>query len=233
MKLISTSYYIVLLVSPQGIAVSVGGADSSVGIAQVTTEWPDTWSRLHSGTYRAHVDVSLAALSGSGTWTVFIMNAWSLSERVEYDVSVGFRFRGRPDYLTGGSCSPTASPTPIDTSAPSVSMEPTRSPTRIPKGSAQYVIPIEHVSLGVHRYLSVLHPETIPLHNFCFSGRLVAVEINLDSFDKKSRVSTHGTDAWLLTITVTDPSGLVAQIGGMHYIARENRFYLRRYDAKR
>ena len=210
--------------------MSVGGADSSVGIAQVTTEWPDTWSRLHSGTYRAHVDVSLAALSGSGTWTVFIMNAWSLSERVEYDVSVGFRFRGRPDYLTGGTCGPTASPTPIETSAPSISMGPTHSPTRIPKGSAQYVIPIPHVSLGVHRYLSTLHPETVPLHTFCFSGRLVAIEININSYDKKSRVATQGTDAWLLTISVTDPSGLMAQIGGMHYMARDNRFYLRRYE---
>lgn len=118
-----------IAVSPRGEAVSVGGADSSVGLAQVTTEWPDTWSRLRSGAYRAEVDVSLAALSGSGTWTVFLMNAWSLSERVEYDLSIGFRFQGRPDYKTGGSCSPSASPTPVETSAPTVSMAPTSAPT--------------------------------------------------------------------------------------------------------
>jgi hypothetical protein len=124
----------------------VGGADSSVGLAQFTTEWPDSWSRLRSGAYHAEVEVSLAALSGSGTWTVFLMNAWSLSERVQYDLSIGFRFQGRPDYKTGGSCSPTASPTPIETSTPTFSMAPTSAPTpgMTLRGSLQPIIEFVH-----------------------------------------------------------------------------------------
>ena len=207
--------------------MSVGGADCSVGIAQVTTEWPDTWSRVRSGTYRAHVDVSLAALSGSGTWTVFIMNAWSLSERVEYDVSVGFRFRGRPDYLTGGTCSPTASPTPLDTSAPSISMEPTHSPTLIPKGSAQYVIPIDNVSLGVRDNGQSLVQDKKALHSFSFTGSLTAIELNLDPY--LDGYETRGTNAWLLVVAVTDPWGLVAQVGGNGWLKKPDGFYSRNW----
>ena len=227
LQLTSTFFTSVSSVSPQGIAVSVGGADSSVGIAQVTTEWPDTWSRLHSGTYRAHVDVSLAALSGSGTWTVFIMNAWSLSERVEYDVSVGFRFRGRPDYLTGGTCGPTASPTPIETSAPSISMGPTHSPTRIPKGSAQYVIPIDTVSLGVRDNGQSLVQDKKALHSFSFTGSLTAIEVNLDPYSEG--YETRGTNAWLLVVAVTDPWGLVAQVGGSGWLKKPDGFYSRNW----
>ena len=109
--------------------MSVGGADSSVGLAQVTTEWPDSWFQTRSGTYHALLDVDLASLSGTGTWTVFIMNAWSLSERVEYDLTVGLRFKGVPPSKTGGSCGPTMSPTPLATATPTISMAPTPSPT--------------------------------------------------------------------------------------------------------
>ena len=116
-------------VSPRGNAVSVGGADGSVALAQVTTEWPDPWYSPYSGTYAANVTVDIASLSGAGIWKVFIMNAWSLSERVEYDIIVRLKFQGLPPSKTGGSCGPTMSPTPFETAVPTISMGPTASPT--------------------------------------------------------------------------------------------------------
>jgi hypothetical protein len=205
----------------------VGGADSSVGLAQVTTEWPDTWSRLRSGAYHAEVDVSLAALSGSGTWTVFLMNAWSLSERVQYDLSIGFRFQGRPDYKTGGSCSPTASPTPIETSAPTVSMAPTSAPTPIREGHVQYVIPIGKVAFGVYNDGKELVQDKVMLHSFNFTGSLSAIELNLDPYH--DGYQTRGTDAWLLAVAVTDPWGLVAQVGGSGWKKNPDGFYKRNW----
>lgn len=215
------------LVSPQGNAVSLGGADSSVGLAQVTTEWPDSWSRSRSGTYRAEMDVSLATLSGSGTWTVFIMNAWSLSERVEYDVSIGFRFSGRPDSKTGGSCTPTMSPTPRDTSAPTASMAPTPSPTFILKNNVQYVIPIEKVALAVRDDGKALHQDSVTIHSFAFMGTLSAIELKLDPYN--DGYQTRGTDAWLLAVAVTDPYGLVAQVGGSGWRKQPDAFYKRNW----
>jgi hypothetical protein len=48
------------------------------------------------------------------------------------------------------------------------------------------------------------------LHEFNFTGKLVSIELELSS------VSNHGpalgTDAWLLAVAVTDPSGTVAQV---------------------
>jgi hypothetical protein len=214
-------------VSPRGEAVSVGGADSSVGLAQVTTEWPDSWSRLRSGAYHAEVDVSLAALSGSGTWTVFLMNAWSLSERVQYDLSIGFRFQGRPDYKTGGSCSPTARPTPIETSTPTFSMAPTSAPTPISEGNAQYVIPIAKVALGVYNDGKELVQDKVMLHTFNFTGSLSAIELHLDPYH--DGYQTRGTDAWLLAVAVTDPWGLVAQVGGSGWKKNPDGFYRRNW----
>ena len=115
--------------SPRGNAVSIGGADSSVALAQVTTEWPDAWYSPRSGTYVANVTVDLASLSGAGIWKILVMNAWSLSERVEYDIIISLKFQGLPPSKTGGSCGPTLSPTPFETAVPTVSMGPTPSPT--------------------------------------------------------------------------------------------------------
>ena len=214
-------------VSPRGNAVSVGGADSSVALAQVTTEWPDTWSRTHSGTYHADVAVDLASLSGAGVWKVFIMNAWSLSERVEYDITVRMKFQGLPPSKTGGSCGPTLSPTPFETALPTVSMGPTPSPTKIAEGSAQYVIPIHKVALGVHDDGKALVQDHIELHKFSFSGVLTSIEINLDPYI--DGYETRGTNAWLLAVAVTDPSGLVAQVGGSSWRKQQNNFYSRNW----
>ena len=74
--------------------MSIGGADSSVALAQVTTEWPDAWYSPRSGTYVANVTVDLASLSGAGIWKILVMNAWSLSERVEYDITISLKFQG-------------------------------------------------------------------------------------------------------------------------------------------
>ena len=60
-------------------------------------------------------------------------------------------------------------------------------------------------------------------------GCLKAVELNLDAFMDQGHSPTRGTDAWLLAVTVTDPTGLVAQVGGLQYHAAKNHFYLRRY----
>lgn len=56
-----------------------------------------------------------------------------------------------------------------------------------------------------------------------------AVELILDAFTDQGHSPTRGTDAWLLAVTVIDPSGLAAQVGGLQYHAAKNHFYLRRY----
>ena len=214
-------------VSPRGNAVSVGGADGSVALAQVTTEWPDPWYSPYSGTYAANVTVDLASLSGAGIWKVFIMNAWSLSERVEYDITVRLKFQGLPPSKTGGSCGPTMSPTPFETAVPTISMGPTASPTKIAEGSAQYVIPIDKVALGVYNNGEALVQDHIELHKFSFSGILTAIELNLDPYI--DGYETRGTNAWLLAVAVTDPSGLVAQVGGSSWRKQQNNFYSRNW----
>ena len=198
-----------------------------MGLAQVTTEWPDTWSRSHSGMYHANVAVDLASLSGAGVWKVFIMNAWSLSERMEYDMTIGLKFQGLPRSKTGGSCSPTMSPTPFDTAAPTSSMEPSASPTTIREGNAQYVIPINKVALGVHDDGMALVQDHITLHTFSFTGFLTAIELNLDPY--VDGYETRGTNAWLLAVAVTDPWGLVAQVGGSSWRKQQSDFYSRNW----
>jgi hypothetical protein len=78
--------------------------------------------------------------------------------------------------------------------------------------------------------------DTVPMLTFIlfilfFSclGCLKAVELNLDAFIDQGHSPTRGTDAWLLAVTVIDPSGLAAQVGGLQYHAAKNHFYLRRY----
>eukprot|EP01035_Chromulina_nebulosa_P017100 gene17100-22613_t len=40
---------------------------------------------------------------------------------------------------------------------------------------------------------------------------------------------TRGSSAWLFTVVITDPQGLVAQVGGFNWFAQENNFYSRRW----
>ena len=58
------------IVDANGHAVSLGGADTSVGIARITTEWPDSWLARKSGFYSASINVAQAKLGSSGGWKV-------------------------------------------------------------------------------------------------------------------------------------------------------------------
>lgn len=63
-------------------------------------------------------------------------------------------------------------------------------------------------------------------------GHLHSVKLNLDGYSysqqQKGYVKTRGSNAWLFTISVTAPNGLLTQVGGYHWFRRGNNFYSRR-----
>ena len=49
--------------------------------------WPDTWQVSDAGTYTTSVDVSGAGLSGTGLWSITLINGWSIGGASNYDVT--------------------------------------------------------------------------------------------------------------------------------------------------
>ena len=231
------SYIEVTLQEPGGKAVSIGGSDSSVGKAKITTEWPDDWNDDINGEYEAIIDLTDAKIGGIGTWNMYIMNSFSGSGRVSYDFSATLLFYGG----ASDTCAPTAKPTSIVT----------EDPYRIPQDellsdyNTSYEIPFRDVSLGVREIIpTVPSPsqlttssnglnlaqdrKTIGVFSFP-SGVLQTVRIQLSAYDNRD-FETFGTDAWLLAVIVTPPGQRTAvQVGGYHWLGRKDDFYYRHW----
>ena len=96
------------LVSPSGQCVSVGGYDVASSCAAGTSAWPAGWNVTPSGTYTTTVDFTSSGLSGTGIWTLRLINGWTSSTSVDYDMTA----------TLGGVCTGApATPGCIDTTA--------------------------------------------------------------------------------------------------------------------
>lgn len=81
------------LTSPGGTCIEWGGYDLAVGCGATLGNfgaWPVAWQTSTSGFYTAVIDLSAAALNGSGTWTLTILNGWASSGDVTYDFAITF-----------------------------------------------------------------------------------------------------------------------------------------------
>ena len=144
----------------------------------------------------------------------------------------------------GSSCAPTAAPTAHATPPPTVSTAPTAAPTVIPEGSAQYIIPIVGVTLGCvdqnadgdggsdgdgdggGSSSGGVVEQSVVLHRFSFGGALTAVELSMAAYDAAGK-ETRGNDVWFLGVVITDPYGLVVQVGGDEWAEVSSHFYSR------
>ena len=96
------------LVSPSGQCVSVGGYDVASSCAAGTAAWPAGWNVTPSGTYTTTVDFTSSGLSGTGLWTLRVINGWTSSSSVDYNMTA----------TLGGVCTGApATPGCIDTNA--------------------------------------------------------------------------------------------------------------------
>lgn len=76
---------------PDGSCVSVGGYDVSSAcpsLGNYAAVWPGSWVSSTSGLYTATVDLSGASLTGTGAWSFTVINGYSFSGGVDYDVTL-------------------------------------------------------------------------------------------------------------------------------------------------
>jgi hypothetical protein len=79
---------LVELVDPSGQCVSIGGYDVSSTCSAGIAAWPSGWNVTPSGTYTTTVDFATSGLSGTGLWTLRLINGWSGSSSVDYNMTV-------------------------------------------------------------------------------------------------------------------------------------------------
>ena len=72
--------------SPDGACIGIGGYDVASSCGGAGT-WPADWNTSNSGTYSATVNAAAAGLSGTGEWTVTLVNGWATSTGASYDVT--------------------------------------------------------------------------------------------------------------------------------------------------
>jgi hypothetical protein len=222
------------LQAPSGKAVSIGGSDSSVGKALITTEWPDTWNVDMNGEYTALIDLTDAKIGGYGTWTMYVMNSFSSSGKVSYDLSTELLFYGSED----DSCAPTQTPT----GAISTDLRPLIQDELLSAYDTAYEIPFNALSMAIKEVCQggdtasisgsgkMLAHDRVVLATFPFStGVLQSIKITVDAFDDQS-ATISGTDAFLLAVLVTAPDEkLGVQVGGHHWLGRKDNFYYRHW----
>lgn len=85
--------------SPDGACIGIGGYDVASSCGGAGT-WPADWNTSNSGTYSATVNAAAAGLSGTGEWTVTLVNGWATSTGASYDVT--FAVNGLCATETGG-----------------------------------------------------------------------------------------------------------------------------------
>jgi len=87
------------IASPDGACIGIGGYDVASSCGGAGT-WPADWNTSNSGTYSATVNAATAGLSGTGEWTVTLVNGWVTSSGASYDVT--FAVNGLCATGTGG-----------------------------------------------------------------------------------------------------------------------------------
>ena len=76
---------------PDGSCVALGGYDltsaTCIDLGNYTVVWPDTWQVSTAGTYTTSIDLSGAALSGTGLWSITLINGWATGGSSNYDAT--------------------------------------------------------------------------------------------------------------------------------------------------
>ena len=76
---------------PDGSCVALGGYDvtsaTCTDLGNYTVVWPDTWAVSTAGTYTTSIDLSGAALSGTGLWSITLINGWATGGSSNYDAT--------------------------------------------------------------------------------------------------------------------------------------------------
>lgn len=80
---------VLVLCSPGGDCLQVGGYDVDPGYPSAGA-WPGGWNVSTAGIYTANISLSLVPLSGSGSWSVQVINGWTSSGIVDYDMDLQF-----------------------------------------------------------------------------------------------------------------------------------------------
>ena len=79
------------IVLPDGSCVALGGYDvtsaTCTDLGDYTVVWPETWWVSDAGTYTASIDLVGAALSGTGLWSITLINGWATGGSSNYDAT--------------------------------------------------------------------------------------------------------------------------------------------------
>ena len=78
-----------VLCSPGGDCLQIGGYDVDPGYPSAGA-WPGGWNVTTPGIYTANISLSLVPLSGSGSWSVQLINGWTSSGIVDYAADLQF-----------------------------------------------------------------------------------------------------------------------------------------------
>ena len=74
--------------APDGSCIGIGGYDVGTGCALGSFAWPTDWNVSNSGVYSHAVDLTSLNLSGDGDWSINVINGWTTSGGVNYDLVV-------------------------------------------------------------------------------------------------------------------------------------------------
>ena len=76
---------------PDGSCVALGGYDvtsaTCTDLGNYAAVWPDTWAVNTAGTYTTSIDLSAAALNGTGLWSITLINGWATGGSSNYDAT--------------------------------------------------------------------------------------------------------------------------------------------------
>ena len=76
---------------PDGSCVALGGYNvtsaTCTDLGNYAAVWPDTWAVNTAGTYTTSIDLSAAALSGTGLWSITLINGWATGGSSNYDAT--------------------------------------------------------------------------------------------------------------------------------------------------
>ena len=105
------------ITTPDGSCGAVGGYNSSpAGCTSLGnyTLWPSDWQTSNEGAYSATLDLSDMALSGNGTWQVYLFNGYSTSSGAQFDASWSISGLCDADGGGGGPGGPSDCPPDLD-----------------------------------------------------------------------------------------------------------------------
>jgi len=74
--------------APDGACIGIGGYNVSTGCSLGSLGWPAAWNVSASGTYTHTVDLTPFNITGDGEWSINLINGWTSSGGVNYDVVV-------------------------------------------------------------------------------------------------------------------------------------------------